>query len=242
MLAKVFKGDEAAGIAAFSVPSLGGSSPSLKGVSRFVFPDFEGTRAEISLELPDPAGFIDDEDILQSARDEAARIIAEAEEHGEIIQQAASDKASHTSEVTFEAAVDERVADIRCQLADTISQLAALSAAANERAETGVIELAVHIAKKIVGREVEIDREIALNLVKVSLAKLHNRSVAKVHLSTADFAYVESHREALDFRGTIELIEDSSITAGGCLIHTETGDIDARIESQFDEIAHGLFA
>ena len=103
-----------------------------------------------------------------------------------------------------------------------------------------LVELALDIAKKIVGREVTIDREIALTLVKVSLEKLHNRARAQVHLHPEDFAYVESHREKLDFHGSLEIIEDRSISVGGCLIHTETGDIDARIESQFDEIAHGL--
>jgi len=87
---------------------------------------------------------------------------------------------------------------------------------------------------------VTIDREIALTLVKVSLGKLHNRSIAEVHLNPEDYAFVQAHLEKLDFRGSLELVEDRSISVGGCLIHTETGEIDARIKSQFDEIAYGL--
>ena len=98
----------------------------------------------------------------------------------------------------------------------------------------------LQVADSVGDREVTIDREIAFTLVKVSLGKLHDRAVAEVHLSPEDFTYVQAHREKLDFRGSLDLVEDRSISVGGCLIHTESGDIDARIESQFEEIAHGL--
>ena len=102
------------------------------------------------------------------------------------------------------------------------------------------VELALEIAKKVVGREVSLDREIALTLVKVSLKRLNSRAAAQVHLSPDDFAFVDAHREKLDFHGSLEIIEDRSVSPGGCLVRTDTGDIDARIESQFDEISHGL--
>lgn len=242
MLTKVLKSEDAVGIVAFSIPNIGDSTRPAKGINGFLIPEFEGTRPEIVLDLPELDAPLDDTDILENAKAEAARIIAQAEEQSEVIQQAASDKAAHTSEISFEAAVSERVDEIRGRIVETVGQLTALSADVNTRAETGVVDLALHIAKKIVGREVAIDREIALNLVKISLGKLHNRSVAKVHLNPEDLAFVEQHSEDFNFRGTVELIGDQSISVGGCLIHTETGDIDARIESQFDEIAHGLFA
>lgn len=242
MSTKVLKSEEAFGVVAFSIPNIGDSTHPAKGINDFLIPEFDGTRPEIVLDLPELDEALDETDIVENAKAEAARIIAQAEEQSEVIQQAASDKAAHTSEISFEAAVAERVDEIRGRMVDTIAQLTALSADVNARAETGVVDLALHIAKKIVGREVAIDREIALNLVKISLGKLHNRSVAKVHLNPEDLAFVENHSDNFNFRGTLELVEDRSISAGGCLIHTETGDIDARIESQFDEIAHGLFA
>ena len=125
-------------------------------------------------------------------------------------------------------------------LANTIAEVGSLGSEMAASVEHELLELAIQIAKKIVAREVTIDREIALTLVKVSLAKLHNRSIAEVHLNPEDYSFVKNHLDKLDFRGKIDLVEDKSISVGGCLIHTETGDIDARIESQFDEISHGL--
>ena len=240
MLAKVLKSHAAAASVPYSIPSIGDPKPNTIGVNELVLPavhkfDHATTTAE--------SEYVDDltaDDILQNARNEAARIIAQAEEHSAIIEQVASDKAAHEARQNFETEIADRVADLRNELADTIAKIGSLATQMTANVEADIVELAIQIAKKVVVREVTIDREIALTLVKVSLAKLHNRSVAKVHLNPEDFTFVSSHIDKLDFRGSLELVEDRSISLGGCLIHTETGDIDARIESQFDEISHGL--
>ena len=244
MLARVLKRQAGAAFAPYSIPVLGQSRAVSNGVNEFVLPEIDAFQY-VSQSVDDAAMDVsrDDmsaEDILQSARDEAARIIARAEENSSIIQQIASDKSAHAAHLDIDAEIADRVADLRLQLAETIVKISALAGEMTANIEHELVELALQIAKKVVVREVTIDREIALTLVKVSLAKLHNRSVAEVHLNPDDFIYVKSHTDKLNFRGSLDLIEDKSITIGGCLIHTETGDIDARIESQFDEISHGL--
>jgi flagellar assembly protein FliH len=243
MLARVFKNQESTSFPTFFPPEIGGGHSEPKKINQFIVPDFDefetvGEIKEIDVESSFSAPNL--EDILQQARDEAARIIRQAEENSEIIRQVAHDKGINEAKENFETEIAERISEIRVKLAATIEQISGLSNEITKNVEPEVVELALHIAKKIVGREVTIDREIALTLVKVSLSKLHNRSIAEVHLNPEDFNFVENNREKLDFRGSLKLVEDISISVGGCLIHTETGDIDARIESQFDEISHGL--
>lgn len=245
MLARVLKNQETARFTPFTIPELGKPNSQTQNVNAFILPDLaelqtenkeEESQQEILVAPPDI------EEILQQAQTEAARIIAQAEENSQIIAQVAHDQAVHEVQQKFEAEVAEKVTEIRNQLVETIAEISKLANEITNRVEPQLIELALQIAKKIVGREVTIDREIALTLVKVSLGKLHNRSIAEVHLNPADFAFVQTHQEKLNFRGSLELVEDKTISVGGCLVHTETGDIDARIESQFDEIAHGLFS
>lgn len=240
MLAKVVKSDEASAFAPFPFPTIRESKFVARSVNAFVLP----TLAELgSGTMPTdyrPAELPAELDLLKNARDEAARIIANAEDTSTIIDQAAIDQAIAEARHTIDAEVADRVADLRARLAETIETVSGVATEFITNAENELVELALQIAKKVVGREVTSDREIALTLVRVSLAKLHNRSVAEVHLHPEDFAFVNGQREKLDFRGTLELVEDPSISLGGCLVHTETGDIDARIDSQFDEIAHGL--
>ena len=239
MLAKIVKHQTTADFMPFSIPEIGESKQKLEPNAEFVFPSvIEVAPVESFTEEIFHAPSIDE--TLQSAREEAAKIIAQAEENAAMIEAAARDRGMQEAQSQIETQTATRIEELRAQMTATINQIASLQNEIAARAEVDLVEFALEIAKKIVGREVTIDREIAVALVKVSLKKLHDRSIAEVHLHPEDYEYVQAHREKLGFKGTLDLVADSSISLGGCLIHTETGDIDARIESQFDEIAHGL--
>lgn len=264
MLAKVLKKDTAENFAAIQFPNIGETANISKEMHSFIFPNAsnfasqqfekrENIDFEISSEPKNEQNqpLIDEEtrqqmieEILQSARTEAAQIIAQAEAHKSNIEQAAMEKGLIEARNTFETEVSDRVnAEIlpfRESLTETIAKIAALESDITSKIEQDLVEFSLEIAKKVVGREVTIDREVVLTLVKISLAKLHSRTLAKIHLNPEDIAFIDAHRDRLNFHGALELIEDRSISSGGCLIRTETGDIDARIESQFDEITHGL--
>lgn len=262
MSAKVVKREAAEKLASLKIFDLGVQGSPKKEWRSFIFPDasvfmkqaeretpketlakvFEETAETTAVEETERLRMI--EEILREARAEADAIIKKAEGYQADVEQAAREKGLQEARLMFEQEVAERVnaevAPARETLAQTIARVSALEAEIAAKIETELLEFALEIAKKIVGREVTIDREVALTLVKLSLAKLHNRTFAKIYLNPQDLAFVEAHRERLNFHGSLELTEDNSVSPGGCLVHTETGDIDARIESQFDEIAHGL--
>jgi type III secretion protein L len=54
---------------------------------------------------------------------------------------------------------------------------------------------------------------------------------------------MERHRtaEAGSLSESVKLVEDPLIARGGCIIETESGTIDARIEEQLREIEKGFF-
>jgi flagellar assembly protein FliH len=114
-----------------------------------------------------------------------------------------------------------------------------------QQVEREVVKLAVEVAKKIVHREIQVDREIIQTLVKVALGHVAEKSAVTVHLHPVDYNYILEHRAELssgseDGREVV-LLADKSIERGGCLIQTECGDIDARIEEEFREVERGFF-
>ena len=238
MLAKVIKSDSLVGISPYAIPEISDLENLSQDFELVDLPDVE--KIEPAQNLLEEIEIPDTDEILQKAREEAAEIIAQAERDKEMIEQAAEEKGMQNFEEKVREGVAKEVETIRETLSETINEISSLQGEITSRVETELVEFALNIAKKIVRREVTIDREVALTLVKVSLGKLHSRTLAKVHLHPNDFAFVQSKREHLDFHNALELVEDKTISPGGCLIHTETGDIDARIESQFEEIAHGL--
>ncbi len=176
------------------------------------------------------------------ATNKAAHIIAEAEQHAaHIIAEANSNIAAIKSEFQTQALHEARqlaaqemhaeLAPAREQLAATLHQLDSLHEIFARHAERDLVQLALEMARKIVYREVSVDREIALTLARVALARLNARTLAHIHLHPDDYAHIT--QSSTFTNSNVELVSDEIITPGGCLIRTDMGDIDTRIEEQF---------
>jgi len=114
-----------------------------------------------------------------------------------------------------------------------------------ETSEREVIRLSLEIARKIIKREVAIDEELILALVRVALERVADQALITVRVNPKDHSAIERHRAATAGIGglseSIRLVEDPLIARGGCVIETESGTIDARIEEQLREIEKGFF-
>ena len=125
---------------------------------------------------------------------------------------------------------------------DAINKLRRDVFAASERE---VIRLALEVARKVIKREVAIDEELILTLVRVALARVADQSLATVRVNPKDFQVIQRHHAADGNAGalseSVKLVEDPLIARGGCIIETESGTIDARVEEQLREIEKGFF-
>jgi flagellar assembly protein FliH len=180
------------------------------------------------------------DELVRQARAEAERLVAEAQTRAAEIERGARERgraealAQAQAQAQFE--LNRAVEDLRVRLAGTLEELAGLRSKLTARAEQDLVRLALEIAKKIVQREVKVDHEVALTLARVALGRLHNRAGAVVRLHPDDYAYIAAHRERLSGEASVEIVEDRSVGVGGCVIQSEMGEIDARIEQQFAEI------
>jgi len=102
--------------------------------------------------------------------------------------------------------------------------------------EREAVELALSIARKIIHQEVSTNRGVVLNVAKAALKKVSNHKKIKIRLNPADLDFmneVKSQMPDLVARFDEVIFEgDTSIGDGGCVIDTNFGDIDARIEKQ----------
>jgi flagellar assembly protein FliH len=174
--------------------------------------------------------------IIEAARQEAEQVLAEARAVAAEIERESCERGLAEGQASAAAETSRAVEDLRQQLTQSLLEVARLRAEIAARAERDLVRLAIEIAKKIVHREVVVDHEIALTLARVALARLHNRAVARVCLHPEDYNYIQTHRERLGTDSSIEIVEDRAVGRGGCLVQTEMGDVDARIEQQFAEI------
>ena len=107
-------------------------------------------------------------------------------------------------------------------------------------AEGDTVKLAVTIAKRILHRELAVDPEAILGLVKAAFAKVEARETHRLRVAPADAALLREHREALAPAAGIEIVADGSLAAGSVIFETSRGDLDASIDTQLGEIERGL--
>ena len=103
-------------------------------------------------------------------------------------------------------------------------------------AEKETVELALAIAKKIVGHEVSVNNELVFKVVRKALKKVadHDRIVIRINPSDLEVCKRAEFQlsDLVDNSESIIFEEDDKLDRGGCIIETGLGDIDARIEKQ----------
>lgn len=108
------------------------------------------------------------------------------------------------------------------------------------KAEAESVELALAVARKIIGQEISLDRQIVLNVVKGALDKVINHEKVKIRINPQDLDAVQT--ALFEFLPHVEKLEnvhfeaDAAITTGGCVVETNFGTVDSRIENQLDQI------
>ena len=225
-LPKIVKKSSVADLGTVSFPEFRSEQLELGKVLDFVVPDIE----EIQVDEQNPSSM--NANPLANTSLDATQVAQ--------IEEAARQKAEQEIQEKIDEAVEVRVNEIQNALAESIEKLASAKDDISAQIEKELVTLAIKIAQKIVGQEIGLDESIALEMTKRSLKQIDSRALAEVHLNPEDLTFVQEKQGEIDFHGSLKLIEDQSVTKGGCLVHTETGDLDARIESQFEEIVEGL--
>lgn len=103
-------------------------------------------------------------------------------------------------------------------------------------AEKETVELALAIAKKIVGCEISTKKELVLRVVKEALKKVADHDRINIRINPSDLQVCRDAKfqlsDLIDNTESITFEEGENISKGGCVIETNLGDIDARIEKQ----------
>ena len=113
-------------------------------------------------------------------------------------------------------------------------------------AETHAVTLAVAVAKRILGREVQSDRQIVVHIIREALKQVADKTRIVIKVNPLELDNVLAHRKELQMMDKhfpeLEFIPDDKISPAACLIETRTGSIDGRLESQLEEIERNFLA
>jgi len=110
--------------------------------------------------------------------------------------------------------------------------------------EKEIISLVLLISRKVIKVLSENQRDIIISNVIEALRKVKAKGNVIIRVNLADLQLATEHKQdfikLMEGAKSVQVVEDSSVDQGGCIIETDFGEIDARIASQLAELENRI--
>src|SRR5690242_1944860 len=108
--------------------------------------------------------------------------------------------------------------------------------------ENMLLQLALTVGKQLARRELRVDPTQVIAIIRESLAELPaSAREIRVHLHPEDAAIVRERLTAPSNERAWSVVEDPTMSRGGCVVRTDNSHIDARLESRISTIIANAF-
>lgn len=172
--------------------------------------------------------FADAEKEAGRIRNEAAKVLAEVE---------------GVREKARKDGFDEGREEGMAQATEFLTKLESLKGEFYQNAESEIISLVMEIAEKVIGRMVHDHRDAIVSIVRQAVESALGDRVT-IRLNPEDYKKIHPQikelQENLDKSRRLIFKEDDGISAGGCVVESEVGMIDAQLETQLRAIRKAL--
>ncbi len=169
------------------------------------------------------------------AKNEAQEILSDAEKKAQMIL-----KQAHLDAQQFLQRAEE---ETRMELATTPAVTQRKAMRQLECFKADLIHLAIKIAEKIIGEELKCFPEQIMQIAKECLKRSFAAKRMTLQVNPTDVVIVEQFLPELQALAEADLLvvkPDPSVSRGGCLLKSDTGQVDGRLESQLEAIRKGL--
>lgn len=177
-----------------------------------------------------------DKDVFE-ARGEAQQVRGRALAEADEIRRQAEADAEAIKEQAYQAGYQEGRDAGAAELSEIVASASARLQQIEAQVEPQLRDLAITIARKILGKELEFHPEAVLSIVKQALSeKARMRREIILRLHPDDMQFIRQHKadllEVLSRAKEIGLREDPDVARHGVVIETDAGTIDAQLETQ----------
>jgi flagellar assembly protein FliH len=135
---------------------------------------------------------------------------------------------------------EKKIEPLLLNLQEVLLQLNHIRKETYQEIEKEVVELALAIARQVICREITFNRDIVVCVAREALAKVEDPGRIKIKMSPSDLKFIKETRSQLsDLIQNVDNVTfeaEENIQSGGCIIETDLGEIDARIERQLQAV------
>ncbi len=161
------------------------------------------------------------DEIVEQARQAAAAIEQEAFQKGF----ARGEEEARQSQAEQVRLLQDYVAGIPARIDELIRPL-----------ERDALELVKALLDRLVEHEVSVNPAVIAACLQSAMGYVVENSVVRIRLNPEDFNRIKEaaldNPSMLEGKGKVQLIEDPSVSLGGCLLDTDFGEIDATLENR----------
>lgn len=217
----------------------------------------KSSNASLSEKNGSEGTILDASNLLEDAQRKADEIVAQATEQAELKREQLENELEtirlQAKESGFAEGYEEGLVEGRNKalqdagellelLESVVAEGVKLRASNLAALEDDFLKLSLLLADKIVRKTVENDITWLKPIIKDALASLGQVDEVVVLLNSLDYSLLQDYGEELQVGTRTKLVfeQDPSITQGGCLIESDSGLIDARLESRLGKLAHHL--
>jgi flagellar biosynthesis/type III secretory pathway protein FliH len=201
-------------------------------------------------EAPKGTRYPDDASIIHrrvvDARAEAEAIVARAKAEAAKIEEGArlaAEEGKRSAEEAVKKGYAEGESKGLMKVTEKLIELERTKEKFYEGIEPDVVELAMAIAEKVIGVLAVENQKLVRDVVKQALEHTLGERVV-IRMNPDDHRKVgdsdPAFRESLDKTKRIVFRSDESVALGGCIVESEVGTIDARLETQLSAIRKAL--
>jgi flagellar biosynthesis/type III secretory pathway protein FliH len=189
----------------------------------------------------------DAQQIRARAERRARELLAKAQAKAQQIIDGAQEQAERLKDEAIRNGYEEGRAQGMAELVEVSARSRQRMQQFEEQAEPQLTQLALTIARRILGRELELRPNAVAGLIKRALGdKARQRCDVFLRVNPEDLAVVREHKaellEVLSRTTDIAIREDPNVARYGVIIETDAGTIDAQLETQlavFERVLQG---
>ncbi|HME09876.1 MAG TPA: FliH/SctL family protein [Bryobacteraceae bacterium] len=152
----------------------------------------------------------------------------------------AHDQGRHEGEAAAHTQAQTQIADLASRLARSIEEVTGLRQRMRHEAEQEIVALSLAIARRVLHRELTIEPEAVLGLLKAALERLDMRELHRIRVHPDTALLLAKHIEKIGIPRRVELIADTALERGALVLEASSGSLDASVETQLAEIERGF--
>lgn len=228
---------------------IGGFVSGLAAETVELLPDENGGESNVmkaneDLAAREEAVRLEAEELLRQAREAAAGIVADAKARAEQEKSAIMENARKQGYDQGMAQASEKERALEQEYHRRMQELESFFAQQLETLEPQFIDVITDVYEHIFHVDLSSYREVLVHLISETIHKTDGGRNFLVHVSREDYPYVSEQKAQLMANlgdsWKIDVIEDSLLGLGQCMIETENGIFDCGLGTQLEELKKKL--